>query len=274
MEDIQSSTDQRGIAIQKVGINEVHLPLLIKMKDGGFQQVLACIRFTVSLPEHYKGTHMSRFLEILYPWSRKPVAEHEMEVILEEAMSHLAAPSADLAIRFKYFIDREAPVTRQYSCLDLDCCFSGTKKRGDPMVFTLRVEVPVTSLCPCSKAISAYGAHNQRGTVRVKLLYSDFFWIEDIILGIEACASGALYSAALLEAQGSCPVYPLLKREDEKYVTERAYENPKFVEDILRDSVLALRRLPGLQWFALECENFESIHNHNAFASHEEFVEL
>lgn len=263
MEDIQSSTDQRGIAIQKVGINEVHLPLLIKMKDGGFQQVLACIRFTVSLPEHYKGTHMSRFLEILYPWSRKPVAEHEMEVILEEAMSHLAAPSADLAIRFKYFIDREAPVTRQYSCLDLDCCFSGTKKRGEPMAFTLRVEVPVTSLCPCSKAIAAYGAHNQRSLIRARVRFAvdqDCIYIEDL--------------AELLEAQGSCPVYPLLKREDEKYVTERAYENPKFVEDILRDSVLALRRLPGLQWFALECENFESIHNHNAFASHEEFVEL
>ena len=261
MEDIQSSTDQRGIAIQKVGINEVHLPLLIKMKDGGFQQVLACIRFTVSLPEHYKGTHMSRFLEILYPWSRKPVAEHEMEVILEEAMSHLAAPSADLAIRFKYFIDREAPVTRQYSCLDLDCCFSGTKKRGDPMAFTLRVEVPVTSLCPCSKAIAAYGAHNQRSLIRARVRFAvdqDCIYIEDL--------------AELLEAQGSCPVYPLLKREDEKYVTEAAYENPKFVEDILRDTVLALRALPGLAYFSLECENEESIHNHNAFAAHEEYI--
>ena len=224
--------------------------------------MLARIRFTVSLPERYKGTHMSRFLEILYPWSRKPMAEREMEAILEEAMTHLAASSADLDIRFTYFIDREAPVTRQYSCLDLDCCFSGTKKRGAPMAFTLGVEVPVTSLCPCSKAIAAYGAHNQRSLIRVQVRFTpenDCIYIEDL--------------AALLEAQGSCPVYPLLKREDEKYVTERAYENPKFVEDILRDSVLALRRLPGLAWFALSCENFESIHNHNAFASHEEFVE-
>ena len=131
------------------------------------------------------------------------------------------------------------------------------------MAFTLRVEVSVTSLCPCSKAIAAYGAHNQRSLIRARVRFAvdqDCIYIEDL--------------AELLEAQGSCPVYPLLKREDEKYVTERAYENPKFVEDILRDSVLALRRLPGLQWFALECENFESIHNHNAFASHEEFVEL
>lgn len=261
MEDVQSSEDQRGIAIQRVGINDAHLPFLIKMKEDGFQQVLARIRFTVSLPERYKGTHMSRFLEILYPWSRKPMAEEEMEAILDEAMTHLTASSADLDMRFKYFIDREAPVTRQRSCLDLDCCFSGTKKRGAPMAFTLGVEVPVTSLCPCSKAIAAHGAHNQRSLIRVKVRFApetECIYIEDL--------------AALLEAQGSCPVYPLLKREDEKYVTERAYENPKFVEDILRDSVLALRRLPGLQWFSLACENFESIHNHNAFARHEEFV--
>lgn len=261
MQDIQKDTDRRGIEIQKVGIKEAHLPFLIKMKDGDFQQVLARIQFTVSLPAFYKGTHMSRFLEILNPWSRKPVAEREMELILAEAMENLSASAAELSIYFKYFMAREAPVTRQKSYLDLDCCFRGTKKSGQPMDFELSIEVPVTSLCPCSKAISAHGAHNQRSLIRVKVRFSPGYaciYIEDL--------------ARLMEAQASCPVYSLLKREDEKYVTERAYENPKFVEDMLRDSILALRRLDGLAWFALECENFESIHNHNAFARHEEFI--
>lgn len=261
MKDVQSSTDRRGIAIQKVGINDAHLPFLIKKKGGGFQPVLARIRFTVSLPGKYKGTHMSRFLEILGQWSQKPVAEAEMEAILEEAMQNLAAPGAELNIDFKYFIDREAPVTHQRSCLDLDCSFRGMKEGQAPMRFELQEEIPVTSLCPCSKEIAMYGAHNQRSLIRVRVRFADgqeCIYIEDL--------------AELLEAQGSCPIYPLLKREDEKYVTERAYENPKFVEDILRDSILALRRVKGLEWFSLECENFESIHNHNAFASHEEFV--
>ena len=143
--------------------------------------------------------------------------------------------------------------------LDVDCSFTGRKRRGEPLVFILGVAVPFTSLCPCSKEISAYGAHNQRSVSRVRLRYQPGFeciYIEDL--------------ASLLAEQGSAQVYPLLKREDEKHVTEQAYENPKFVEDILRDSVLALRGLKGLAWFSLECENYESIHNHNAFASHEE----
>ena len=262
MKDVQSSMDQRGIAIQRVGINDAHLPFLIKTQQGDFQQVLARIRFTVSLPMEYKGTHMSRFLEILNQWSQKPVAEDEMEAILTEAMDRLEAQSSSLKIDFKYFISKSAPVSGRVSFLDLDCFFMGEKHRDEPMQFTLGVEVPFTSLCPCSKEISRYGAHNQRGLMRVKVRFAvgvECIYIEDL--------------AKLMEKQASCPIFPLLKREDEKYVTETAYENPKFVEDILRDLVLALRSIPGLEWFAVECENFESIHNHNAYASHEEFVE-
>ena len=259
MKDVQNQTDDRGIAIQRVGINEAHLPFLIRTKDGGFQQVLANIRFTVSLPMEFKGTHMSRFLEILEPWSHKPLAEAEMDAMLTEAMAHLDAQSANLEICFKYFIDKKAPVSGKVSCLDLDCFFRGEKRIGESMQFTLGVEVPFTSLCPCSKEISSYGAHNQRSVARIQLRFKDGYdciFIEDL--------------AELVERQGSSPIYPLLKREDEKFVTEAAYENPKFVEDILRDTVLVLRDIEGLGWFSVECENYESIHNHSAYAAHEE----
>ena len=259
MEDIQNSIDSRGIAIQHVGVSEAHLPFQIRTKEGDFQQVLARICFTVSLPQEYKGTHMSRFLEILNRWSMRPIAEPEMEAILDEAMQRLSAASANIEIRFKYFIKKIAPVSGKFSFLDLDCCFYGSKQRDKGFVFELGVNVPFTSLCPCSKEISAYGAHNQRSVARVQLRFrpeTECIYIEDL--------------AALVEAQGSAPIYPLLKREDEKFVTEAAYANPKFVEDILRDIVLELRQLKGLAWFSLECENYESIHNHNAYAAHEE----
>lgn len=263
MQDVQSRPDDRGIAIQQVGVNGVHLPFQIKTKSGGFQQVLAEIRFTVSLPKEFKGTHMSRFMEILLPWSEKPLAEAEMQAMLQEALDRLEARSASLRLVFKYFVNRVAPVSKRHSVLDLDCFFEGTMERGRAMEFRLGVEVPFTSLCPCSKEISAYGAHNQRSVSRIVLQYHDGYeciLIEDL--------------AELAEKQASSPIYPLLKREDEQYVTEHAYENPKFVEDILRDTVLALRALSGIAYFSVTCENFESIHHHNAFASHEETVEL
>lgn len=261
MQDVQNREDARGIAIQRVGIKDAHLPFQIKTKEGGFQQVLACIRFTVALPKEYKGTHMSRFLEILMPWSQKPLAEQEMERMLTEAMEHLDAEEAEVEMAFKYFVEKQAPVSGGKSILDLDTTFMGRKRRGETMQFRLGLAVPFTSLCPCSKEISQYGAHNQRSVARVQVEFEqgvDCIYIEDL--------------AMLMERQGSAPIYPLLKREDEKYVTEAAYENPKFVEDILRDGVLALRALPGLSWFSLECENFESIHNHSAYASHEEML--
>lgn len=261
MRDVQSSLDERGIAIQRVGVSDVHLPFLIKTKEGDFQPVLANIRFTVALPKEYKGTHMSRFIEILAPWSRKPLAEEEMEAMLGEALERLQAESAALRLSFKYFVNKRAPVSQLSSCLDFDCFFLGEKRRGEAMVFSLGVTVPFTTLCPCSKEISVCGAHNQRSVTRAVVRFRPevpCIYIEDL--------------AALLEAQASSPLYGILKREDEKYVTEAAYQNPKFVEDVLRDSVLALRKLEGLAWFSLECENFESIHHHNAFAAHEEFL--
>ena len=261
MQDVQSRTDKRGIAIQHVGVKNVHLPFLIKTKEGGFQSVLARIRFTVELPEEYKGTHMSRFLEILMPWSQKPLAEPELEAMLREALKRLDAQAAEVEIAFKYFIEKRAPVSGRESLLDYDCCFTGRMRRGEPLCFTLGVEVPFTSLCPCSREISDYGAHNQRSLCRVHVRFhagEECIYIEDL--------------AALVEQKGSAPIYPLLKRADEKYVTEEAYDHPKFVEDILRDVVLALRNLPGIAHFSVACENFESIHNHNAYASHEETV--
>lgn len=262
MKDVQSRTDERGIDIQKVGVNDVHLPFYIKTKDGSYQSVLARITLTVDLPKQYKGTHMSRFIEILSEWSQKPVSSREMECILHDTIERLDAKRAHLDIAFKYFVEKAAPVSGLKSMLDLDCVFSGLLIKGERLDFTLGVNVPFTSLCPCSKEISRYGAHNQRGIMRVKLKQKNrkFIWIEDL--------------AALMEAQGSCQVYPLLKREDEKYVTEMAYENPKFVEDVLRDLVLALRKVESIHWFEIECENYESIHNHSAYARHVEFVDV
>ena len=261
MKDVQSSIDQRGISIQRVGIKEACLPFLIKTKDGGYQQAVARACFTVALPMEYKGTHMSRFLEILNPWSKKPVAEPELAEILQEALDKLQAESASIRIDFKYFVDRTAPVSGRQSVLDVDCFFAGDMEQGGGLRFTLGVKLPYTSLCPCSKEISRYGAHNQRGIMDVQVRFhpqNECILIEDLV--------------ELMEKQASCQIYPLLKREDEKFVTETAYENPKFVEDIIRDGVLALRGFTGIQWFSIECENFESTHNHSAYAAHEEVV--
>ena len=261
MQDVQSREDGRGIAIQRVGVKDVRLPFLIKKQAGGYQQVLARIAFTVSLPMEFKGTHMSRFLEILLPWSEKPLAEEEMDAMLTEALDRLHAEAAEVRLAFTYFVEKSAPVSGRTSLLDVDASFTGRKRRGMPMEFALGLSMPFTSLCPCSKEISSYGAHNQRSRARVRLRFHagvPCIYIEDL--------------ASLLEQQGSAPIYPLLKRADEKYVTEEAYEHPKFVEDILRDTVLALRQLPGLAYFSLACENEESIHSHNAFAAHEEYL--
>lgn len=260
IKDVQNSCDERGIAIQKVGVSDVHLPFLIKTKGGSFQTVLAKIKLTVDLPQEFKGTHMSRFIEILSDWSQKPVSYKEIEYMLTDTIDRLHAQRAHIDIHFKYFIEKTAPVSGFKSMLDYDCMFSGSLARGEHLDFMFGITVPFTSLCPCSKEISQYGAHNQRGIMRVKIKHQHgrFIWIEDL--------------ASLMEQQGSCQVYPLLKRADEKYVTEKAYENPKFVEDVLRDLVLALRQIDSVQWFEVECENYESIHNHSAYAAHTENV--
>lgn len=259
MQDVQSRQDKRGIAIQRVGISDTYLPLQIKDGDK-VQAVTAKIKFTVDLPMEYKGTHMSRFQEILLDWQNRPLGTRELKEILEEALVKLGSNYAFLSLSFKFFVEKEAPVSKKKSLLDVDCKYSLVHTTEGETSVTLGIKVPATSLCPCSKEISKYGAHNQRSIISISINCPG-----DSIISIEDMIK-------LIEAQASCEVYPLLKREDEKHVTEKAYENPKFVEDILRDCVLALRTIENINYFSVECENLESIHNHNAYASHMEYV--
>ena len=256
MKDVQNFHDERGIAIQRVGVKDVHLPFFIKMQNGEFQSVLADIQLTVDLPHQFKGTHMSRFIEVLNQWSQRPISNKELQSILTDIKDKTGAQKAHIDLRYKYFLEKTAPVSKRSGLLDYDCLFSGELDKD--FQFVLGVIIPVTSLCPCSKEISQYGAHNQRSNIKVKVKFrpGSFLWIEELI--------------KIMEVQASSQVYPLLKREDEKFVTETAYDNAKFVEDIIRDSVLALRENDKIDWFDIECLNFESIHNHNAYAKHSE----
>jgi GTP cyclohydrolase I len=257
MKDVQSFPDNRGIEIQQVGIKNVHLPVLIATKTASFQHTLGEVTLSVNLPQDYKGTHMSRFMEVLVAWGEKPISGWELKSILTAISDKLGAACAEMSLKFRYFLPVFAPITHSQSLLDYNCEFWGRLDHGR-FHYRLGVEIPVLSLCPCSKTISDYGAHNQRAVIRVWLKFhsKQQLWIEEVI--------------ELLEKQGSCQIYPLLKREDEKAVTERAYDNPKFVEDILRDCVLALKAEKKINGFKLEVESFESIHNHSAFASYEE----
>ena len=258
MTDVQNQPDKRGIKINRTGITGVQLPFLIS--DGGkTQQVLAKIRFTVALADNLRGTHMSRLTEILTDWTQRPIKIPDVEKILLDALEKLSTDFAAITLAFKFFVEKISPVSKKSSLTAVDCEFNGELKRGSRMKFTLGLAVPFASLCPCSKEISDFGAHNQRSICRVKLTFKD---VDDI--SIENFVR-------LIEAQGSAEIFPLLKREDEKFVTETAYQNPKFVEDILRDVVIALRGVENISAFAVECENFESIHNHNAFAAYEEY---
>jgi GTP cyclohydrolase IB len=259
MIDVQNMKDERGIEIQRVGLKDVHLPFQIRMKNGGLQQVQGNVTVSVNLPHQFKGTHLSRFMELLMAWSEKPISGREIRQLLAELCSSLEVAGAEIALKFRYFLPVPAPVSQTIGFLDYIGEFKGSLKQpGHEFTYHLGAEIPVMSLCPCSKEISAYGAHNQRAMIRcsIRSYPGKHLWLEELI--------------ELLRVQGSCPVYPVLKREDEKYVTETAYQNPKFVEDILRDSVLALRADPRIKQFWVEIESFESIHNHSAFASHTE----
>lgn len=253
MKDVAMAPDQRGVPIQRVGVKDLHLPLLIKRKESGFQSVLGNVTVSVELPQHYRGTHMSRLVEIVSKWSDKPLSGHSIKLMLQQIRDALTATRANITVKFKYFLQKKAPVSNRTSALDYDCEFTGSLS-DEGFDFILGVEVPVTALCPCSKEISDRGAHNQRGVIRTRIRYEreTFYWIEELV--------------SQMESVGSCEIYPLLKRSDEKYVTEKAYDNPKFVEDVLRDAVLLLRSDPSVRWYEIECETFESIHNHSAFA--------
>ena len=251
--DTQSQKDKRQVPLQKVGVKGVELPFMIKSKDDGDQTVLARVSLNADLPHYFKGTHMSRFIEILEEWRNRPVSGPEVRSILQQILSMLDAEESHIDIRFKYFIEKKAPSSGLTSILEHDCMFEGNL-HGDKFDFVLGVSVPVTTVCPCSMEISEIGAHNQRAIIRTKsrFLPGHFIWIEEMV--------------SILEKQGSSQIYPLLKREDEKFVTEQAFKNPKFVEDVVRDCVIALREDNRIRWFEVECEAEESIHQHSAFA--------
>lgn len=254
LRDVQNLIDERGIEIQKVGIKNVDVPLIIQRKGKENQVVSARAKISASLDSCHKGTHMSRFMEILNEWSEKELLGVDIKGCLEAVKDRLGAKAAEVKFTFKYFIKKTAPVTKQQSLMAYDCSFEGRFDNNDRYKFFLGVKVPVTTLCPCSKEISDYSAHNQRALIKVLISYDDdqHIWLEDLISDIEKKAS--------------CEVYPILKREDEKFVTERAYENPKFVEDVLRDVVLMFRNNEIIKYYEVEVESIESIHNHEAWA--------
>lgn len=251
MIDVQNLPDDRKIYIDKVGIKSLRLPVVVQDKKHGSQNTIAEVNFYVDLPHNFKGTHMSRFVEILNDHSGALSTENVGE-ILEAAKKKLKALRAHLELTFPYFIEKEAPVTGSKGVIDYECTISAASNGNEKDDVVLTVRVPVTTLCPCSKEISEYGAHNQRSIVTVSVRLNSFMWLEELIKNIEGQASSEIYS--------------LLKREDEKYVTETAYNNPAFVEDIVRSVTSVLARDPRIDWFSVESENHESIHNHNAYA--------
>ena len=249
MPDLQQSPDTRKIAIDKVGVKDIGYPVVVQDKHRERQHTVARVNMYVDLPEQFKGTHMSRFIEVLNLYHGE-ISVENIETILGEMKQRLEAGRAHLELSFPYFIEKRAPVSQARSLLEYQCRMIGTL--GENYDFILEASIPVTSLCPCSKEISERGAHNQRSIVTVQIRYDDHVWLEDLIEWVEDCAS--------------CQVYALLKREDEKAVTERAYDNPMFVEDMVRAVTEKLRTIERIRWFKIQCENFESIHNHSAYA--------
>ena len=248
--DVQGSADTRRIPIDKVGIKDIRHPVRVKDRTGREQHTIATFNMYVNLPHNFKGTHMSRFVEILN--------RHEYEItvdsfrdMLREMTERLEAQSGHIEMNFSYFVNKAAPVSGVESLLDYDVTLIGAIVDGKPKM-NIKVVVPVTSLCPCSKKISEYGAHNQRSHVTVSAQTRGFVWIEDLI--------------DLVENEASCELFGLLKRPDEKYVTEKAYNNPKFVEDMVRDVASRLNEDERIAAYTVESENFESIHNHSAYA--------
>ena len=248
--DVQNSEDTRAIAINKVGIKDIRHPVQVKDRTGQIQHTIANFNMYVDLPHEFKGTHMSRFVEILnnHDWE---ITVDSFKIMLTEMTSLLDAEVGHIEMTFHFFINKTAPASGVKSLLDYEVSFIGERKNNENII-NIKVVVPVTSLCPCSKKISDRGAHNQRSHVTVNIETEDFIWVEEII--------------DLVEAQASCELYGLLKRPDEKIVTERAYDNPKFVEDMVRDIAHQLNIDKRILSYTVESENFESIHNHSAYA--------
>jgi len=258
MIDVQSRKDHRGIALDRVGVTGLRYPIVVLDQAHERQETVASITMSVNLPHHFKGTHMSRFIEVLNHHHGE-ITLRTLPQLLKDLRAKLDAESARVELSFPYFLERRAPQSQARGLMDFDCRFVGEMK-GDEVDFILEVKVPVTSLCPCSKEISDYGAHNQRGIISIEVRSTldeanipHLIWIEELI--------------AVAEASASSPVYPLLKRADERHVTMQAYDNPVFVEDMARNVAAKLQEDPRIAWFHVHAENFESIHNHSAFAS-------
>jgi GTP cyclohydrolase I len=252
MKDIQGQPDHRKIKIDKVGIKNLKLPIVVQDRRNETQTTVAEVNFYVDLPHQFKGTHMSRFVEILNDFRDQAFDICRVQEILETARVKLKAEKAHLEFTFPYFIEKRAPVSEASGLIDYRCTISAAVNGDENMDMILTVTVPVTSVCPCSKEISQYGAHNQRSLVTLSVRTNEFVWLEELI--------------RVVEDESSCEVYSLLKREDEKFVTEKAYEHPVFVEDIVRGVTEKLSRDRRIDWFTIESENLESIHNHNAYA--------
>jgi GTP cyclohydrolase I len=251
MKDTQNQRDYRNIPIDKVGIKNLRYPITVKDRRDGFQHTVATINMFVNLPHEYKGTHMSRFVEMLH--ELKPeVSLKRFSAILENMKTHLDAASAHMEMTFPYFIEKRAPVSTSAGMMDYTCTISGYSDPAGKVDLVSKVVVPITSVCPCSLEISDFGAHNQRGEVRLSTRFRKFIWLEDMI--------------ELVEASASCDVYSVLKRVDEKCITEKAFSNPKFVEDVVRDIAQQLLADDNITWFSVSAENFESIHHHSAYA--------
>jgi GTP cyclohydrolase I len=248
--DVQGSADTRRIAIDKVGIKDIRHPVRVKDRGGVEQHTVATFNMYVYLPHNFKGTHMSRFVQILNHQERE-LSVGSFKEMLSEMSRRLESEAGHIEMRFPFFVGKRAPVTGVESLLDYEVTFIGEIRHGHPTL-DIKVVVPVTSLCPCSKEISAYGAHNQRSHVTVQVRTRGFMWIEELI--------------ELVEREASSELYGLLKRPDEKFVTERAYDNPKFVEDLVRDVAKRLNDDERVAAYVVEAENFESIHNHSAYA--------
>jgi len=251
MIDMQNQPDFRNIPIDKVGIKGLKYPVTVRDKTQTSQSTVAEISMYVDLPHQCKGTHMSRFVELLHIF-RSQISLESLTSILEDMKATLGAQSSHIEISFPYFIEKKSPSTQSRGLMDYNCTIVGSSNSDNGADIVLKVAVPVTSVCPCSKEISDYGAHNQRGEVLVCSRFDKFIWIEDIV--------------NLVEQSASCDIFSVLKRADEKFVTEKAYNNPKFVEDIARDVAKQLIEDENITWFSVSTENFESIHNHSAYA--------
>ena len=251
IEDVQNRADTRQIPINRVGVKEILHPVRVKDRSGGEQHTVANFNMYVYLPHNFKGTHMSRFLEILHSHEREISVDSFMD-ILRQMTERLESEAGHIEMKFPFFVNKTAPVSGVKSLLDYQASLIGEVKRGGATDLWVKVVVPVTSLCPCSKKISAYGAHNQRSHVTIKARIASHVWIEELI--------------DFAEKEASCELFGILKRPDEKWVTERAYDNPKFVEDMVRDVAVRLNNDERIREYVVESENFESIHNHSAYA--------